>query len=208
MLWMTLGCTSIIEESRNFPCRFMMLKWISTGLISFSAIFFSGLPSAVRPWNLFTGYSSMPRWHPFVFCNVKLQGNLRTHRFLTFLSWLSDCVTSRREKKVFSRYEYKFATTELWALWEGRCGGQVCCMGRIEKRCYWHLLVKLQWYLFGIWRAGSSTARETSHQRTAPRRKAIQDTQNQTSRHLGNQGNAQAQTTTGMQEAAANAVLV
>jgi len=62
--------------------------------------------------------------------------------------------------------------------------------------------------LFGIWRAGSSTARETSHQRTAPGRKAIQDTQNQTSRHLGNQGNAQAQTTTGMKEAAANAVLV
>lgn len=68
--------------------------------------------------------------------------------------------------------------------------------GTIKKHCYLCCLVKLQWYLFSIWCAGSSTARETGHQWTTPRRKAIQDTQNQTSRHLGYQGNAQAQTTT------------
>ena len=105
MLWMTLGCTSIIEGSRNFPCRFMILKWISTGLISLSAGHFL-LGSTIRGQTLEPVHSlfveCMPRWHPFVFCNVKLQGNLRTHRFLTFLSWLSDCVTSRREKKRFS----------------------------------------------------------------------------------------------------------
>ena len=102
MLWMTLGCTSIIEGSRNFPCRFMILKWISTGQISLSAGHFL-LGSTIRGQTLEPVYrlfvECMPRWHPFVFCNVKLQGNLRTHRFLTFLSWLSDCVTSRREKK-------------------------------------------------------------------------------------------------------------
>ena len=104
MLWMTLGCTSIIEGSRNFPCRFMILKWISTGLISLSAGHFL-LGSTIRGQTLETVHrlfvECMPRWHPFLFCNVKLQGNLRTHRFLTFLSWLSDCVTSRREKKGF-----------------------------------------------------------------------------------------------------------
>ena len=58
-------------------------------------------------------------------------------------------------------------------------------------------LIKLQWHLFSIRRASSPIAREASYQRIASRRTAIQNTQDQTSCYVGNQGTAQAQTTTG-----------